>query len=142
MEEHPQGVRLRPPEGPGTVQPPELQRQPGLQGLGPEEAPVLLQLGQQLGGGVLGDQRIQLPPVQPVQQPGAGPDDGPGLQGGPGQGGEKFFLQSRQDLGQVPVRAEDAVGQDQNPSPFPSSWAAPAAQVWMSRTPTRPRMVR
>ena len=86
--------------------------------------------------------RAPVSPVQPVQQPGAGPDDGPGLQGGPGQGGEKFVLQSRQDLGQVPVRAEDAVGQDQNPSPFPSSWAAPAAQVWMSRTPTRPRMVR
>ena len=94
------------------------------------------------GTGVPEDERVQLSPVQPLPHSLEGGDDGLRLQGPAGAGLIDRLLQLLQHLGQLAVREQASVGEDQNPSPFPSRSAAPAAQVLMSPRPTRPSRVR
>lgn len=82
------------------------------------------------------------PRVQPLPHSLEGGDDGLRLQGPAGAGLIDRLLQLLQHLGQLAVREQASVGEDQNPSPFPSRSAAPAAQVLMSPRPTRPSRVR
>ena len=74
-------------------------------------------------------QSVQLAPVQPVQQAGAGLDHHLGREGLGGPGAVDLPLQAGEDLGQLAVGEKSSLCEDQKASPFPSRSAAPAAQV-------------
>ena len=147
MEEHPQGLDQGPAEGPlhpgPRPQVPQLQLEPLLQDLPAEHPPHLPQLLQRAGGRVLGQQRVQLPGIQGPAQAVHRVQYHVHVQGRAGPGLIQPLLQRVQEGGQFLLGEQCSGGKDhENPSPFPSSSAAPAAQVWISGMPTRPKMVR
>ena len=134
VEEHPQGLDQGPAKGPlhpgSRPQVPQLQLEPLLQGLPAEHPPA--------------------PPAAPPARSGArtGPAEGPALrnpepaqavycvqyhaqvQGRAGPGLIQPFFQRIQQGGQLLLGEQLSGGKDhENPSPLPSSSAAPAAQV-------------
>ena len=147
MEEHPQGLDHGPAKGPlhsgPRPQVPQLQLQPLLQGLPAEHSPHLPQLLQRTGGRVLGQQGVQLSGVQSPAQAVHRAQYHVHVQGRAGPGLIQPLLQCVQESGQLLLGEQRSGGKDhENPSPLPSSSAAPAAQVWISGMPTRPKMVR
>ena len=147
VEEHPQGLDQGPAKGPlhpgSRPQVPQLQLEPLLQGLPADHPPHLPQLLQRARGRVLGQQRVQLSGIQGPAQAVHRAQYHVHVQGRAGPGLIQPLLQRVQQGGQL------LLGQDispskhhEKPSPFPSSSAAPAAQVWISGMPTRPKMVR
>ena len=145
MEQGAQRNGLGAAEGPllkGVERDAQLHGQLVFQGLPPEQGADVRHLPAPAGTGVPEDERVQLSPVQPLPHSLEGGDDGLRLQGPAGAGLIDRLLQLIQHLGQLAVREQASVGEDQNPSPFPSRSAAPAAQVLMSPRPTRPSRVR
>ena len=147
MEEHPQGLDQSPAKGPlhsgPRPQVPQFQLESLLQDLPADHPPHLPQLLQRARGRVLSQQRVQLPGVQGPAQAVRRVQYHVHVQGRAGPGLIQPLLQRVQQGGQL------LLGQDispskhhEKPSPFPSSSAAPAAQVWISGMPTRPKMVR
>ena len=119
---------------------PQLRGQLGLQGLPAQQGDQLVQ--PHPGGQEPGQQGGELPGLQPFAQGVHGADHRLRLQGRGGADGVQLGLQAVQHGFPFRVRQQRSVGEDQKASPFPKSSAAPAAQVWMSPMPTRPRMVR
>ena len=147
MEEHPQGLDQGPAKGPlhqsSRPQVPQLQLEPLLQDLPADHPPHLPQLLQRARGRVLGQQRVQLPGIQGPAQAVHRVQYHAQVQGRAGPGLIQPLLQRVQEGGQLLLREQCSGGKDhENPSPLPSSSAAPAAQVWISGIPTRPKMVR
>ena len=142
MEQHPQGPDLRAPERPGAGETAQLQIQPGLQGLPADLRPDPVQLLSRPGRGVLGNEAVQRSAVQFISQGIQGVQDGVRLQGRAAESTGDVSFQAAQDGVQLPVGEEFSSGENHGISPFPSSSAAPAAQVVMSFSPARPRMVR
>ena len=147
VEEHPQGLNQGPAKGPLHLAPrpqvPQLQLEPLLQGLPADHPPYLPQLLQRAGGRVLGQQRVQLSGIQGPAQAVHRVQHHIHIQGRAGPGLIQPLLQRVQQGGQLLLGEQCSGGKDhENPSPLPSSSAAPAAQVWISGMPTRPKMVR
>ena len=145
MEQGAQRNGLGAAEGPllkGVERDAQLHGQLVFQGLPPEQGADVRHLPAPAGTGVPEDERVQLSPIQPLPHSLEGGDGGLRLQGPAGAGLIDRLLQLLQHLGQLAVREQASVGEDQNPSPFPSRSAAPAAQVLMSPRPTRPSRVR
>ena len=92
--------------------------------------------------GVLGDKAVQRPAVQLRPQGVKRVEHRLRLQGRAAEGLGDFLLQIPQDGVQLRVGENFSAGENHGISPFPSSSAAPAAQVVMSFSPARPRMVR
>ena len=147
MEEHAQGLDQGPAKGPfhpgARPQVPQLQLEAGLQGLPAEHSPDLPQLLPRTRGRVLGQQGVQLPGIQGPAQAVHRVQHHVHIQGRAGPGLIQPLFQRIQQGGQLLLGEQCSGGKDhENPSPLPSSSAAPAAQVWISGMPTRPRMVR
>ena len=147
VEEHPQGLDQGPAKGPlhqsSRPQVPQLQLEPLLQGLPADHPPHRPQLLQRARGRVLGQQRVQLSGIQSPAQAVHRVQHHVHVQGRAGPGLIQPLLQRVQEGGQLLLGEQCSGGKDhENPSPLPSSSAAPAAQVWISGMPTRPKMVR
>ena len=134
MEEHPQGLDQGPAKGPLHLAPrpqvPQFQLEPLLQDLPAEHSPHFPQLLQRAGGRVLGQQGVQLPGIQGPAQAVYCVQHHIHVQGRAGPGLIQPLLQRVQQGGQLLLREQCSGGKDhENPSPLPSSSAAPAAQV-------------
>ena len=134
MEEHPQGLDQGPAKGPlhpgSRPQVPQLHLEAGLQGLPADHPPHLPQLLQRARGRVLGQQRVQLPGIQGPAQAVHRVQHHIQVQGRAGPGLIQPFLQCVQQGGQFLLGEQCSGDKDhENPSPLPSSSAAPAAQV-------------
>ena len=132
----------RPQDPPAPAGQPVLQGLPAGAGAGPPAAPPSA-----LGGGVpercSGSSSPGIQPVRPRLST-ASSTTVHGSRGGPDRVSFSRSSSASSTGGQLAVLGEQCSGgkDHKTPPPLPSSSAAPAAQVWMSGMPTRPRMVR